>query len=96
MIIREHKEFSDWLDEQDETLIRIIIQRIARVANGNFGDTHAMKDAKGIYELRIHYGAGYRVYYAMRGREIVILLCAGDKSTQKKDVSKAKKLNEEV
>jgi len=50
---------------------------------------------RGISELRIDYGPGYRVYFLRRGNEIVILLCGGDKSTQARDIATAKRLAEE-
>ena len=49
----------------------------------------------GISELRIHYGPGYRVYFQRRGKMIIVLLCGGDKSTQAKDIKKAKQLSKE-
>jgi putative addiction module killer protein len=93
--VLEHGEFSDWFGKQtDEKLITAVSQRILRVAGGNFGDVKSI--GAGLFELRIHYGAGYRIYYTMRGLEIVILLCAGWKSNQKKDIKKAKELKKEV
>ena len=61
--------------------------RLGRLRLGNFGDTKAL--GKGVYELRIHFGTGYRIYYGLEGNKIVILLCASDKSRQKKDIKKA-------
>jgi putative addiction module killer protein len=60
---------------------------------GNFGDHKSVED--GVSELRITIGAGYRVYYTKNGEEIIILLVGGDKSTQSKDIEKAKKLAKE-
>ena len=60
---------------------------------GLFGDTEPIGD--GLSELRIHYDPGYRVYYGKEGRQIYLLLCGGDKSTQSKDIKKAKKYWEE-
>src|SRR5690242_7298319 len=65
----------------------VITARLARIRLGNFGDCKAFN---GINELRIHYGSGYRIYYGKRGKMIVILLYGGDKSTQKKDIKRAK------
>lgn len=62
--------------------------KIARLRLGNFGDTKSL--GQGVYELRIHFGPGHRIYYGLDGQEIVLLLCGGDKSTQKKDIKKAK------
>ena len=61
--------------------------RLDRVAQGNLGDHDSV--GHGVVELRIHRGPGYRVYIGLHGLEIVVLLCGGDKSTQKQDVSAA-------
>lgn len=67
---------------------RIIIQRrIDRVANGNFGDHRFCRD--GVWELRIDYGPGYRVYYARTGETVVLLLCGGSKRSQSADLKEA-------
>jgi putative addiction module killer protein len=58
------------------------------VENGNFGDTHPV--GEGVRELRIHSGPGYRIYYTMKGKTLVYVLCGGDKSSQKRDIAKAK------
>ncbi len=60
-------------------------QRYVRL--GNFGDSKRVGD--GIFELRIHTGAGYRIYYGREGDRVVILLCGGDKGTQKRDIQRA-------
>jgi len=87
--------FREWLhDQKDNRLVAKVVARINQVRGGNFGDHKSVSD--GVSELRIHYGPGYRIYYTVRGRIIVILLCAGDKSTQNKDILKAKQLNKEV
>lgn len=67
-----------------------IIDRLKRASNGNFGDHKSVQD--GVFEMRIDYGPGYRVYYFRRGKELVILLCGGDKGTQKADIAEAKRL----
>lgn len=67
--------------------------RIARVQSGLLGDA---KFFDGIGELRIDHGPGYRLYFVKRGNEVVILLCGGDKSTQKRDIKKAIKMAKEV
>jgi len=87
--------FRDWLrNQKDLRLIAKVMARINQIRGGNFGDHKSVGD--GVSELRIHYGPGYRLYYTVRGKIIVLFLCAGDKSTQSKDIQKAKKLNKEV
>jgi putative addiction module killer protein len=65
---------------------RILI-RIRRVSLGNFGDVKSV--GEGVYELRIDYGAGYRVYFIRKGEALVVLLGGGDKRTQPRDIQKA-------
>jgi len=79
---------------KDGKLLAIITSRLVRVADGNFGDHKSLGD--GVSELRIHYGAGYRIYYAHRGTTIILLLCSGGKSNQKQDLEKAKELNKKL
>lgn len=74
--------------KQRNTTARIAIdRRVNRVEQGNFGDHKFCRD--GVWELRIDVGVGYRVYYAIAGKEIVLLLCGGDKRTQDSDISRA-------
>ena len=72
---------------------RIII-RIDRAQEGNFGDHKAV--GGGVSELRINVGKGYRVYYTIRDRKVVILLCGGDKSSQQQDVQRAQQMANEL
>jgi putative addiction module killer protein len=67
--------------------------RISRLRGGNFGD---VKFFGSIGELRIDYGPGYRIYIAQRGLELVLLLCGGDKSTQRKDIDRARRILERI
>jgi putative addiction module killer protein len=81
--------FTQWLRGlRDGTTRNRIRQRIARVRLGNFGDTRSVGD--GVYELRIHFGPGYRVYFGRCGDEVVILLCGGDKGSQDRDIERAR------
>jgi putative addiction module killer protein len=89
-IIRTQEFIDNVKSVNDAKLSAIITSRLDRIANGNLGDTKSVGD--GISELRIHYGAGYRIYYVMRGKKIIILLCAGSKSDQKKNIERAKEL----
>ncbi|MDZ4140293.1 MAG: type II toxin-antitoxin system RelE/ParE family toxin [Erythrobacter sp.] len=87
--------FSDWLGSLRDRRARArIVTRLDRLADGNFGDRKSFKG--GIFELRIDYGPGYRVYFFQRGKELVILLCGGNKRTQDADIAIAKRLKEEI
>jgi len=93
--IRTTAEFDDWFDKlRDDRAVAKINTRIKRLARGNPGDVEPI--GGGVSEMRIHYGPGYRVYYKDTGREIVILLCGGDKSTQNKDIKRAKEILKEL
>src|SRR5882672_7653082 len=77
-----------WLDDlHDPRAAARIVMRIDRLAQGNFGDCKPLRDS--VWELRINYGPGYRVYYAMVGRTVVLLLCGGDKRKQTADINRA-------
>ena len=69
------------------------LSRLDRLKLGNFGDCKSV--GEGIYELRIHYGPGIRVYYSRIGSKIVLLLCGGEKSSQKRDIKNAQELFKE-
>ena len=89
--IRETAIFTNWVAKLgDERARAKIAARIGRLADGNPGDVQPV--GGGVSELRIHYGAGYRVYFTRRGKVLIVLLCGGDKSTQKKDIKTAKML----
>jgi putative addiction module killer protein len=70
-----------------------IARRIARVQAGLLGDA---KFFDGIGELRVDYGPGYRIYFVRRGRLVIVLLCGGDKSTQRRDIERALEMAKEV
>ncbi|GHV77322.1 hypothetical protein AGMMS49942_21430 [Spirochaetia bacterium] len=69
----------------------LITKRIDRLAEGNPGDWGPI--GEGLFEMRVHYGPGYRIYYKDTGKEIIILLCGGDKSTQTVDIERAKQID---
>lgn len=93
--IRQTVVFADWLDGlRDAVAVKRIKQRLARVQIGLFGDAKSVGD--GVSELRVDHGPGYRVYFARRGDVVVILLCGGDKGSQKRDIARAKDINKEV
>lgn len=80
--------FGDWLASLKDLRARAkIAVRIDRVAAGNFGDCKSL--GEDLYELRIDSGPGYRVYYTMIGKQMVLLLCGGDKRKQSSDIEKA-------
>lgn len=82
--------FVDWLRSlKDKRSIAIVLQRIDRVQLGNFGDCRSV--GSGVYELKIRFGSGLRIYFGIANAELVILLCAGDKSSQRKDIPVAQK-----
>lgn len=81
--------FDTWFNSlKDKRAQAIIDARLTRLRQGNFGKCRSVGD--GVMELKIHHGPGYRVYFGREGEKIVILLCGGDKSTQSKDIEKAK------
>ena len=72
---------------KDKTVQARILTRLERLLSGNFGDTKLV--GTGIWELRFHFGPGYRVYFGLDGITLVILLCGGDKSSQDRDIRHA-------
>lgn len=83
--------FNEWLQKLDTNTRAKIRARIARIRIGNLGDCKRIKGATGIWELRVDYGPGYRVYLAKNGTTVVILLIGGDKRSQLRDIEKAKR-----
>jgi putative addiction module killer protein len=82
--------FDLWLDDLRDNEARSRIRlRLRRVALGNLGDYKPV--GEGVYELRLDYGPGYRVYFGQEGNTIVVLLCGGDKRSQNQDITQAKK-----
>lgn len=80
--------FADWQNGLRNAKAKAaVIRRLNRIEQGNFGDHKHLRD--GVYELRIDVGAGYRAYYAIAGKEVVLLLCGGDKRTQSSDIDRA-------
>ena len=80
--------FSEWLDGLKDIAARAIIRkRLNRIRMGNFGNTRSV--GEGVFELKIDFGPGYRVYYGLDGDTLVVLLCGGDKGSQEIDIRKA-------
>jgi putative addiction module killer protein len=93
--LHETEVFAAWMDNLKDGRARArIAQRLDRLARGNPGDVKPV--GKGISELRIDHGPGYRVYYLQCGTMLIVLLCGGDKGSQNKDIGRAKQLAEEL
>lgn len=87
--------FYHWLGSLADRRARArIVDRLKRASNGNFGDVKPARS--GVSEMRVDYGPGYRVYFFRRGKELVILLCGGDKKTQKADIARAVRMKDEI
>jgi putative addiction module killer protein len=92
--VRKTDEFEKWFKGLRDTNARARVSiRIDRIKLGNLGDAKGLGD--GLMELKIDYGPGYRLYCAKRGNTIILLLIGGNKSTQAKDIEKAKKLDKD-
>ena len=89
--IRKSETFGRWLDGLLDIKARArVLARIERLAGGNPGDVEPV--GEGVSEMRIDYGPGYRVYFKRHGRELIILLAGGDKSSQDQDIKAALRL----
>lgn len=87
--VRQTVEYARWFAKLRDTTARARIDiRIRRLTQGNFGDTKSIGD--GIFDLRIDYGPGYRVYFIRRGEMLVVLLAGEDKDSQERDIAKAR------
>ncbi len=83
--------FTAWLDSLADATVRgVVVARIKRLELGLLGDVEIVGD--GVSELRIHIGAGWRVYFTQRGKQLIVLLVGGAKRTQKRDIKRAKEL----
>lgn len=83
--------FAEWIDNlRDRAGAAQVLHRLARLERGNPGNAASV--GEGLSELKIDFGPGYRVYFGRRGEALVIILCAGDKSSQDRDITLAKKL----
>ncbi len=89
--ILKSETFEHWLGSlRDRRAVSRINARLRQVSLGNLGDVAPV--GEGVFELRIFYGPGYRLYFIQDGRALVVLLCGGDKSTQQRDIERAKAL----
>jgi len=95
VVVRQSEAFSAWLgDLRDRKAAAKIAARLARLELGNFGDAEPV--GEGVTELRIHFGPGYRVYVVQRAEVLVVVLCGGDKSSQDRDIRRAKEMAREL
>ena len=93
--IQQTHKFSQWLTKLKDMRARIAIaRRLERAQGGNLGDVKSVGER--VYEMRVDMGTGYRLYYTMRGNELIILLVGGDKSTQQRDIEKAIEMAKEI
>ena len=91
MEVRETVEFAEWLDDLRDRAARARIRRrIHQLSRGLFGDVRSLRGA--LWEARIHYGPGYRLYYTRRGDTLILLLCGGDKRSQDRDIARARRM----
>ena len=96
MYLVQHTDvFSRWLAELGASRSKArVIARIDSARFGNLGDTKSV--GGGVHEMRVHVGAGYRIYFARTGKIVLLLLCGGDKSSQVRDIARAKRLLSEL
>lgn len=88
-------EFDAWLSALTDAKAKArILHRLLSAALGNFGDCEPV--GEGISELRIHVGPGYRIYFIRRGGTVYLLLCGGNKATQKRDIARAKRMARDI
>jgi putative addiction module killer protein len=93
--VRLTEAFSAWLDGlADEVAAAAVAERLMRVGRGLFGDHASVGDR--VSELRVHYGPGFRVYFTVRRKVVVIILGGGTKRTQARDIQRAKALEQEL
>ena len=93
--VRLTEEFLEWLDAITDTRTQVrIAARLRQVEAGNLGDWAPIEGP--VSELRVHLGPGYRLYFARLGKVVIVILNAGDKSTQKRDIKRALKVLSEL
>ena len=83
--------FDRWLRRlRDRQAVNRIVARLLAAEDGHLGDVSSVGD--GVSEMRIQYGPGYRIYFITRGAELIVLLCGGDKDSQRRDIARAKRM----
>lgn len=89
--VLETNNFHDWLVALKDLPTRIrLVRRLDKARRGNLGDVKHLSD--GVYEMREKFGPGWRMYYLVRGKTIIVMLGGGDKSSQSNDIKAAKKI----
>jgi len=89
--VEKTEKFLMWYQSlKDAQAKQRIFSRLVRIELGNLGDVKSV--GEGVFEIRIDCGPGYRIYYAMRGQTVILLLCGGDKSSQQRDIESAKQM----
>ena len=90
-MVKPLPQFTAWLDGLPDAAVRgVVVARIKRLELGLLGDVEPV--GEGVHELRIHVGAGWRVYFTQRGGQVIVLLAGGSKRTQQSDIKRAKRL----
>jgi putative addiction module killer protein len=93
--VEQSGTFKAWLNDLRDAIGRLrITARLSMATEGNLGDCEPVGD--GIHEMRVHFGPGYRLYFVHRGNRIIFLLNGGDKSTQRRDIKRAKEMAAEL
>lgn len=93
--IQQTAVFRKWLARlRDRRAAAIVAERIERLRDKDYGDVKSLSG--GLFEARVHLGPGYRIYYAQRGAEVIILLVGGDKGSQRRDIERAKAMWKEL
>jgi putative addiction module killer protein len=93
--VRQTDEFSGWFERLRDLRAKAqIVRRIERFEAGNSGDVEPVGES--VSEMRIDYGPGYRLYFTQHGLVWVLLLCGGDKKSQRRDIARAKKMKKEL
>jgi len=93
--IETTEEFDAWLDGISDIMTHTVIaKRIRTMSLGTLGKVRSLDN--GLFEAKIDYGPGFRLYFVNRGKRIIVLLCGGDKSTQARDIKQARKLAKEI
>ena len=93
--IEKTEVFDKWFKKlRDRKAVLAIAKRLDRAITGNFGNVAPV--GEGVSEMRFFIGHGYRLYYVIRDGKIIVMLCGGDKSTQEKDIKKAKEMAQDA